>query len=508
MGKILGLIAGVALTAVVVLAGRRRHEHRDTAPRMALSRSRQRFPWERGLLLGSGAVITGVAVAAAITVAGRRRGGWPVLAGYALATASDQRVGILLWVALSGSAIPGPFRRISLGTAQLALLLASQGPHVALRGVSGFRGSRLTVPLLALSTVAGLSCIQGALFYDPSVPGPPRSVGVQLFATALVELSIAAAFLVADSIDGVATVRLVRRALLAAGMPLMIASWSPVNAVGRPAWWRLTVVHSIAQVYASIFFDSRQSRWMKCLAVGAVGAALVELVLRDLLRPCFDQWLSGWLAVGSAILTITFLRSPRVFFGLALPLCAAASWCARRPLKRVLAMAVVKRDFDRLLIWRDAFRLAARRPLFGVGPGNYPEYAVRYAESYLSAKEPFPVMSATFSSPHGNYPQLAAEIGFTGLATAGWVLVRALGLGSDLLRQLDEPVLRSFVAGATGSIAGQMVASTLGDYIIPAYQNAGATNLGTSVYTWILMGALMGIDRAREPAPFRVDSWG
>jgi beta-lactamase class A len=105
---------------------------------------------------------------------------------------------------------------------------------------------------------------------------------------------------------------------------------------------------------------------------------------------------------------------------------------------------------------------------------------------------------AAVSSAHGNYLQIAAELGWTGLGATICTLVLAVDTSWCLFKTVEDPFLRAIAAGIGASIIGQSVASILGDYLLPCYQNAGHTNISVTLYSWMLIGALMSIE-ARAP---------
>jgi O-antigen ligase len=156
--------------------------------------------------------------------------------------------------------------------------------------------------------------------------------------------------------------------------------------------------------------------------------------------------------------------------------------------------ARAKGDFDRFVIWRDAFRLARRRPALGVGPGNYPDHARRYYAAYATASAPARVWTAGIVSAHGNYPQLAVETGFAGLGAAAWVLGCAVSTSWRLFRTAKEPFLRSLAAGIGASLAGQAATGVLSDTLLPSYHNGGHVKIASTIYTWALLGGLIAIE--------------
>jgi O-antigen ligase len=158
--------------------------------------------------------------------------------------------------------------------------------------------------------------------------------------------------------------------------------------------------------------------------------------------------------------------------------------------RRVYELSYHEGDFQRLILWRDALELAAQRPFLGIGPGNYLDYTMRYGN-----------LNVWLSSPHGNYQQITAEMGLVGLGFTLWIAVRGLTLGWRLFRRATDPFRRSLAIAATCSLAGPVAAGVLGDFLIPNYHNGGSTNFTATVYSWIILGLLMSLERLERESP-------
>jgi beta-lactamase class A len=151
-------------------------------------------------------------------------------------------------------------------------------------------------------------------------------------------------------------------------------------------------------------------------------------------------------------------------------------------------------DFDRLLIWWDALKLSSKWPILGIGPGNYPRFARRYAMGYLRAPNLTRHWLAATSSAHGNFPQIAAELGWLSLGATVWIILLAVQTSWHLFRTIEDPFLSAFALGIGASIVGQLVTSLFADYILPCYHNGGYVNISSTIYFWIMIGLLMALD--------------
>jgi len=408
---------------------------------------------------------------------------------------------VLVWLALSGVVhLPLVSRRgamVPLGSAALpGMLLAWIGRHRRTRPLA-VADTGLNRPLVALAVTTIASGLRGIYAADPEVAGLRRHVAVQVHASALPLLSVGAAFLVGNQMATLSQLRWLRRILLGVGGVQVVKELQLLPRPWRfPPWNDLIQGHAMSLAVASVLFGPGGLMPRTLLAGAAVGAWM-RGVLLDVLRPNERQWISGWISLTVPPVVLLTARYPSSAL-LSLP--AAGLMLGRRSgaFARILATARAKGDLDRFVIWRDAFRLARRRPILGVGPGNYPDYARRYFTAYGDAATPGRIWTAGIGSAHGNYPQLAAETGFAGLGAAAWVLAQSLATSYRLFRTADDPLLRSLAAGIGATLAGQIATGIIADTILPSYHNGGHSSISSTVYTWALIGALIAID-ARHP---------
>ena len=148
-------------------------------------------------------------------------------------------------------------------------------------------------------------------------------------------------------------------------------------------------------------------------------------------------------------------------------------------------------DFERFTIWADAFRMfLSVNPLLGIGPGNYHPFVFYHNTIWFGG--------TTYTTAHSNYVQMAAETGILGLAAFLWVIVGGLALGIRGTKRMP-PDLRWLGIGGTAALAGIAAASVFGDYLFPSRGNNGLMTFGTTVYTWLIMGAVAAAASIKDP---------
>jgi uncharacterized membrane protein YeaQ/YmgE (transglycosylase-associated protein family) len=86
------------------------------------------------------------------------------------------------------------------------------------------------------------------------------------------------------------------------------------------------------------------------------------------------------------------------------------------------------------------------------------------------------------------------ELGGIGILCFFWLVFKILSMGSYLIKKVKDDFLKTFVIGIIGSIYAQLLASFMGDYILPSYYNGGARNICTTIYFWVLVGSLIAIE--------------
>jgi O-antigen ligase len=367
-------------------------------------------------------------------------------------------------------------------TAVLSFLLVRWGWERVQRGDLRLPRSRLTVPLLAIALTAVASGVTGALFYDSAVPGVHRYLLVQVYAIALVVLSVATVFFVSEQIQGRRVLNAAVGMLVVIGITMTVNEIPPGRLLQMPRWYPIIITCAFTLVYASVLSRLPRTRWQ-----WLAGLVALALVLQGPAKNFFfheSQWISGWVMIGIPLILLPLLCLPR----LALPAIVIGGllglFLIWPRVEFAFEQARLEGDFHRLIIWKDALLMGSLRPVFGIGPGNYIDYAERYAQ-----------VDIALASAHGNYQQIVAEMGIVGLGFVLWALWRVLAVAWQVFRKATDPIDRVIGLATIGALAGQMGASVMGDYLFPAYHNGGHANISATIYTWMLIGVLMSAER-------------
>ena len=204
------------------------------------------------------------------------------------------------------------------------------------------------------------------------------------------------------------------------------------------------------------------------------------------------SWVSGWIAVSGAVLVVSWYRSKALGLVL-LMLALVAIFIYPGIYHPVREESEQGGDFDRFTIWHDAFDMfMSVSPAFGVGPGNYHPYILYHNSLWFGRR--------TYTTAHSNYVQMASELGLAGFAAFMWVLAAGVIAGHRAVRRAP-PELKWLAVSATAVFSSMIVASVLGDYLFPSRGNNGIVNFGTTVYTWLILGAAVAASNlSPEPA--------
>lgn len=251
----------------------------------------------------------------------------------------------------------------------------------------------------------------------------------------------------------------------------------PGNAGGQFTMWVIVLALGI------VLFDKTAPLWARgalfLLSAGwlfwAVGLAIT--------------WLSGWFTSLVALVTLAWLRSKKLLAGLMAlaALAVALNWTA---VEAQFLAEQQESGYTRLDAWYMNWTVTREHWLFGTGPAGYAAYYMFY----------FP---ANAMATHNNYIDVVAQLGFAGLGVLLWMFGVFLWRGYQLCRRLRgrgdlvEAVANATLAGTVGCLAAMM----LGDWMFPFAYTQTIMGFNYAVYSWMLIGVMMTLDRLYPPAP-------
>lgn len=342
----------------------------------------------------------------------------------------------------------------------------------ALSGGFRLRKSALNLPMVLLLAVAVVSLLTNNLFRATRELLFHQMLITQVAEVGLLAFSISA-FLLASSVFQ--SERWINRIFPPIVIMGCITALSQVTAglISMPFMWAsFLMAAAIAFVYSRLLFSTlstRQKVGLSLLLILLMAGVMVDL-----------RWLSGWMACMGVMLVVTWVRSKPLALGLVLCL-LFMMFVYPGVYQSIHEESASGGDFDRFTIWHDAFLMVwGVNPILGVGPGNYHPYVYWHNTIWFG--------SGTYTTAHSNYAQMFAELGLLGLAAFIWVIVAAICTGMKAYRT-SAPEHRWLGVSAVAMVSALAVASLFGDYLFPSRGNNGIATFGTTVYTWLILGA-------------------
>lgn len=335
--------------------------------------------------------------------------------------------------------------------------------------------ARANWPLFALVAVAIISFVVGQLNSFAFVQHAP--LGAQAGGLAIVILSAAAFFLVANLVSDLRWLKAITWAFLAYSVLEIIVRILPAsNAVLAPLvggdfgsifWIWLT---ALAFAQAAFNYDL-DPRWRVALGGIVIAALYIGLALSFRHK---SLWLPQLVSL-AAILTFRSWRIGLVLVVVGVPVALYGS--------SLILDSETYSASTRL----DAFRIVADmvkgNPLFGVGFANYywntPLYNIRG-------------WNVEFST-HNNYLDIVAQMGIFGLLAFLWFFGEVGRLGLRLRERVTDGFSRAYVYGSLGALVATLVTATLADWVLPFFYNIGMYGFRTSVLVWLFLGGLVSL---------------
>ncbi len=139
---------------------------------------------------------------------------------------------------------------------------------------------------------------------------------------------------------------------------------------------------------------------------------------------------------------------------------------------------------DRLIYWRDAIRIIQDHPWTGTGLNTYSKVIMQYSNWHQNYA-------------HNCYLQVAAELGFVGLAIFLWVLFGPLVLVLQRLKSMTDPVWRGILCAVAVGYAAILAESAL---------DTTFYSVQLSMLIWLVMSLLVVISQFGESVEARTSS--
>lgn len=313
----------------------------------------------------------------------------------------------------------------------------------------------------------------------------------QLGALGLFGLSFFVAFLVADQVRSLVSLRRLTALFIALGglyvsmrlvlelRPLLQGFFAP-GVEGSLMWTWL-----VALAFAQALFHRQLPAGLRFALLVLVGAVLYIGMVEN------RDWLAGWIPPLAAIALAVCLGAPRIAL-----VAAAVVLIAFALYSTDLTALVLSADNEyslktRVAAWRVLSEIIVANPAFGLGPANY---------YHVTPLLPILGWNVNFSS-HNNYVDIVAQAGLLGFACFALFVGQTAHLGWRLYQRAPAGFPRAYVIGALAGLGGSLVAAMIGDWLVPFVYNVGLRGFRSSFLGWFFLGGLLALDRILPRPP-------
>lgn len=243
--------------------------------------------------------------------------------------------------------------------------------------------------------------------------------------------------------------------------------------------------------YALALFHKGLKPWQRGLLLLLVSVLVYRYFVEG------RSWVSGWLPMGVALMTVTWIRSRKLFVAVAV---AGLIYIALNfnyyYENIVLEEEAGGSGTGRVELWMTNLNHVANHPLFGMGPAGYAIYNMTYHREDAR-------------STHNNYFDVLAQTGVVGMMVFLWLMARLAYVGRRSLRRrrgrgdFEEVFAAATLSGLVGALVGMM----LGDWVLPFAYNETIAGFDNAVLTWVMLGGMVALDMiGRESSVSPIDA--
>ena len=349
--------------------------------------------------------------------------------------------------------------------------------------------SNTTLPLLGFVLTTTISFIVGYLPWNVFAQLAP--IRAQLGAWGIIAFSAGAFWLAANRIRSTLWLkRLVWVFLILGSIYIVnrlvdnpggiVARYFGFGAVGS-LFWIWLVVLAAGQ---ALFNQDLGARWRVTLGL------LVLLTFRVALSGDSLAWSSGWVPPLIGLALLVWLRWPRG--ALLLGVAGVLLMLLNVPtLQRFLVNPNQYSILTRSAAFSIVLEIVKANPLLGVGPANYYYYTPLY-----------PILGyyVRFNS-HNNYIDILAQTGLVGTFFFVCFALATARTGWRLRHAFQDGFARGYVNSCLAGLAACLVASALGDWLLPFVYNLGINGFRASILGWLFLGGLVALEQIHKARP-------
>lgn len=336
--------------------------------------------------------------------------------------------------------------------------------------------SSTNVPLLAFVLTVFISYVWGNAFRDPLVVVKGSWTIVQLGGLAVMVLLPGAFLLTANTISELRWLKLLCGLFIFVGVLALVDKFLPIrfsflNTGGLFSLWFVSLT------YAQALFNRKMPFLVRLALLGLVGVWMYVYFAKQV------TWLAGWLPSFVALVTISLIKSRRLFLLLLLLVAVYVGLKWNYYTGTVIAAESDESGDTRLAAWKQNWVVTKEHLLFGTGPAGYAAYYMSYFPTHAMAT-------------HSNYIDIVSQTGIVGLFSCVWFFGALAWEGFRLCMRLNGA--GDFSAGlANGALAGCVgciLAMAIGDWLFPFVYTQTIAGFDYAVYSWVLLGTIVALN--------------
>lgn len=241
-------------------------------------------------------------------------------------------------------------------------------------------------------------------------------------------------------------------------------------------YWMWLVVIPLSQA----IFNNKLKFHARFLLYGITVMTFYDALIKQ------NDWKSGWFPAAVVIAVLFGLRFKKlVLLGIPFALFIGGAFITE----------LISTDFyswsTRLDAWVIVLGISRVSPLWGLGFANYYWYTILF---------PIRGWAVSFNS-HNQFVDLIGQTGIAGLLCFLWVFFEVGRLSWKLMKRLPDGFAKGYAFGVFAGVCGSLVASSLGDWLLPFPYNIGLTGLRASILPWIFFGGLISIEQLYSEKP-------
>ena len=352
--------------------------------------------------------------------------------------------------------------------------------------------SPVNLPFFGFLLAALLSWLVGYAIWDPSIKAPSNFLVIQAGQVTIFVLSIAALILAANQaiqeryliwwtliVIGIGTFAIFYRILIKPDFAQNLITFSMLC-------WPFVLL------WGQLLFNRDLKPWMRAIGLLVTAAWFYWVYTQSF------SWKGGWVPALLAFIFMLWFKNKRLFIviGVISILLLAVNWKWFN--RSVVSGEVQSGSTVRPVLWYDVVRLTMRSPIFGLGPVSYKFYwqdpnfvpLSRFDANWDAWDE------WGYSPPsHSTLFDVFAQTGIVGLGFFIWGIVASLWLCYRIARRVKPGFQQAYVYAVLCGFASITITSfVFADFILPFVYNLTITQFRTSVYSWLILGSVIGFD--------------